>query len=83
MRRRSRTPSCEESAAFREATKSLSLLHQTVLYLRFFHDRQLKEIGDTLNISESRVSQILQIVLEKLRTPKVRESLIPDRSDFQ
>jgi RNA polymerase sigma factor for flagellar operon FliA len=81
MRRRSRSPSVEESAAFREATKGLSLLHQTVLYLKFFHDRTQKEIGDTLNISESRVSQILQIVLEKLKTPKVYESLLPDRAE--
>jgi RNA polymerase sigma factor for flagellar operon FliA len=81
MQRRSRSPSVEESAAFREATKSLSLLHQTVLYLRFFHDRQMHEIAATLNISESRVSQILRMLMEKLKTPKVYESLLPDRAE--
>lgn len=65
----------EDSDAFRRATRSLSLIQQTILYLRFFHDVDQKKIGEVLNLSESRVSQILSSILPAMKTTEIRETL--------
>jgi len=51
----------------REVINELSEREKLILSLRFEHDLSLKEIGKVLNISESRVSQILSSVFVKLR----------------
>jgi len=51
----------------RKAINELSERERIILSLRFEHDLSLKEIGKILDISESRVSQILSTIFVKLR----------------
>lgn len=51
----------------RKAINELGEREKLILSLRFEHDLSLKEIGKIMNISESRVSQILSTVFVKLR----------------
>ena len=51
----------------RKAINELGERERLILSLRFEHDLSLKEIGKIMNISESRVSQILSTVFVKLR----------------
>ena len=74
---RSRGSRCtlKEADTFREATKGLSLLEQNVLYLRFYHDATLKNIGIILGLSESRISQMIAELMKKLRQQPIFEAL--------
>jgi len=66
----------EEADTFRDATKGLSLLEQNIVYLRFYHDATLKNIGIILGLSESRISQIMSDVLKKLRQQSIFDALV-------
>ena len=61
-----------EEAEFMEAvTDAIALLperEQLVMQLYYVEELNLKEIGEVLEVSESRVSQILSAVVKKLRT---------------
>lgn len=46
---------------------TLSLENREILYKRFFEGRTLKEIGDEMSISQSRVSKILHRIVERLQ----------------
>lgn len=46
---------------------TLSTENREILYKRFFEGRTLKEIGDELEISQSRVSKILHRIVERLQ----------------
>jgi len=46
---------------------TLSAENREILYKRFFEGRTLKEIGDELQISQSRVSKILHRIVERLQ----------------
>ncbi|WP_126992444.1 sigma-70 family RNA polymerase sigma factor [Thermosipho globiformans] len=50
-----------------EAIKKLDDKEQLLLSLRFEHELSLKEIGKVLNVTESRVSQLLAKTLAKLK----------------
>ncbi|RDI92049.1 RNA polymerase sigma factor for flagellar operon [Thermosipho africanus Ob7] len=50
-----------------EAIKKLDDKEQLLLSLRFEHELSLKEIGKVLNVTESRVSQLLSKTLAKLK----------------
>ena len=60
-----------EEAEFMEAvTQAIALLperEQLVMQLYYVEELNLKEIGEVLEVSESRVSQILSAVVKKLR----------------
>ncbi|ODN30960.1 RNA polymerase subunit sigma-70 [Fervidobacterium thailandense] len=51
----------------RESINKLSDREKIILSLRFEHELSLKEIAAVLGVTESRVSQLLTIVLSKLR----------------
>lgn len=53
-----RVSELERDDDFRQLTRPLSLESQTVLYLRYHRGQTMKQIGQVLNLSESRVSQI-------------------------
>jgi RNA polymerase sigma factor for flagellar operon FliA len=61
-----------EEAEFMDAvTTAIAQLperEQLVMQLYYVEELNLKEIGDVLSVSESRVSQILSSVVKKLRT---------------
>lgn len=56
-----------EAEAFRQATRGLSLLEQTVLYLYYYQDATQKSIAAVLGVGEARLSQIMAEILQKLR----------------
>jgi len=74
-RARSSRCSIKEADTFREATKGLSLLEQNLLYLRFYHDVTLRNIGMILGLSESRISQLLSELMKKLRDQSIFDAL--------
>ena len=53
--------------AVKEAINSLKDREKLVLSLRFERELSLKEIGEVLGVSESRVSQIISVSLAKIR----------------
>ena len=48
-------------------TRGLSRAERLILLLYYFEEMTMKEIGQTLDLSESRVSQMHSAVLERLR----------------
>ena len=57
----------EEFLALHENISKLSVKYQEVITLRFFEDKQLKEIGEILGKREGTVKSLLHRGLEKLR----------------
>ncbi len=51
-----------------ETIQSLSPIEQKVLALYYYEDLRLKEIAETLNVTESRVSQIHTLAIQRLRS---------------
>jgi RNA polymerase sigma factor for flagellar operon FliA len=47
--------------------RGLSSAERQILTLYYYENLSLREIGETLNLCESRVSQIHQTLLERLR----------------
>lgn len=70
-----------EASQLQEAVKKLSERERLVLYLRFFTDPPYaqKRIGEALGVTESRVSQIQAIALEKIR----KELTAPDSAKIE
>ena len=57
----------EEFLALQENISKLQLKYQEVIVLRFFEEKQLKEIGEILGKREGTVKSLLHRGLEKLR----------------
>ena len=57
----------EDFLALHEDISKLPLKYQEVIVLRFFEDKQLKEIGEILGKGEGTVKSLLHRGLEKLR----------------
>ena len=64
----------EERARFVEAIKTLGEQEQAVTTLYFYEGLTLREIGGAINLTESRISQILHPALAKLNE-KLSEDL--------
>jgi len=63
-------------------TKGLSKNERLILILYYYEEMTMKEIGATLNLSESRVSQMHSAILERLRDnlEGQKDSLLPPES---
>ncbi len=74
---RARTQRCTlaEADTFREATKGLTLLEQTAVYLRYYHDIPQKQIGTVLGVGESRMSQLMLEIKKKLKKQSIFDAL--------
>ncbi|NBO39873.1 FliA/WhiG family RNA polymerase sigma factor [bacterium] len=71
----------EFMAAVTEAISQLPEREQLVMQLYYVEELNLKEIGEVLEVSESRVSQILSAVVKKLRgTLQVDKSMVSKTS---
>jgi len=57
----------EISKAIREALKELPLKEKTVLEMRFYKNKKVKEIATELNVSSSRVTRIIQTGLDRIK----------------
>ena len=55
------------SSFFRAALRGCSLDEQTVVWLYYAHEKTMREIAAVLDLSESRVSQMMSAILEGLR----------------
>jgi RNA polymerase sigma factor for flagellar operon FliA len=56
----------ELQATLARAMKSLPVRYQKVMFLYYSNDMTMKQIGDTIGVNESRVSQIHKIALKKM-----------------
>jgi len=77
----SRTP--EEKAEIvelknriREIMKKLSQREQDLIEAKYFYDRKLKEISDEFNISQSRISRIIQNALDKVKKELLKQEAL-------
>jgi RNA polymerase sigma factor for flagellar operon FliA len=61
-------------------TRGLSRAERLIIILYYFEEMTMKEIGETLDLSESRVSQMHSAVLERLRhqLDRRRTDVLPD-----
>lgn len=74
----SRTP--EEKAELvelknriKEVMKKLPQREQDLIEAKYFYDKKLKEIADEFNISQSRISRIIQNALEKVKKELLKQ----------
>ena len=49
-------------------TRGLSRAERLIVILYYFEEMTMKEIGETLDLSESRVSQMHSVIMERLKT---------------
>ncbi len=56
-----------ENIALREAVRTLSEREQTIINLRYYHDKTQMEIASEIGISQAQVSRLEKAALEKLR----------------
>ncbi len=67
----------EQTEAFREITSGLNLVEQTILFLLYWREATMFDVGAILGISESRVSQINAQLMVRLRdNPTTRDKLV-------
>ncbi len=56
-----------------EAMKNLSQREQDLIEAKYFYDRKLKDISDEFNISQSRISRIIQNGLDKIKKELLKQ----------
>ena len=64
-----------DEQSIRAAIENLPEREQLVMQLYYVEEMNLKEIGEVLGVSESRISQILSAVVKKIR---IELQLAPD-----
>ena len=65
----------ELKAKIKEAIKRLPEREKALVEAKFFQDKKLKEISDEFNISQSRISRIIQNALKKVRKELNKQDL--------
>jgi len=66
----------EISKAIREAIKNLPHREKTVLEMRFYKNKKVKEIAQELNVTSSRITRIIQTGLDKIKIKLKEDELI-------
>lgn len=64
-----------------EAMKKLPQREQDLIEAKYFYDKKLKEISEEFNISQSRISRIIQNGLEKIKKELLRQEKF-DENNF-
>ena len=65
----------ELKTRIKEAIKRLPERERALVEAKFFQDKKLKEISDEFNISQSRISRIIQNALSKVRKELIKQGL--------
>ena len=87
IRDSSRTP--EEKAEIMELKnriceimKKLTQREQDLIEAKYFYDKKLKDISAEFNISQSRISRIIQNALEKIKKELLKQEEVSDENDI-
>ena len=65
-----------------EAMKKLSQREQDLIEAKYFYDRKLKDISVEFNISQSRISRIIQNALEKIKKDLLKQEDLSNENNF-
>ena len=66
----------EEALEFIESMKKLSPRERELIEYKFFKEKKLREISEEFNISQSRISRIIQSGLDKIKKDLKRQGII-------
>ena len=66
----------ELSDAVKEARQNLPTREKELIENKFFKDKKLRELADEFNISQSRISRIIQSGLNKVRKELEKQGII-------
>ena len=66
----------ELKAEIMESMKKLSARERELIEYKFFKDMKLREMADEFNISQSRISRIIQAGLDKIKKDLARQGII-------
>lgn len=65
-----------------EAMKKLSQREQELIEAKYFYDKKLKDIAVEFNISQSRISRIIQNALEKVKKELLKQERLADENNI-
>ena len=66
-----------------ECMKNLSQREQDLIEAKYFYDKKLKDIATEFNISQSRISRIIQNALDKVKKELLKQERIDDEQDTE
>ena len=72
----------ELKARICEVMKKLSQREQDLIEAKYFYDKKLKDISVEFNISQSRISRIIQNVLEKIKKELLKQEEMHHENNF-
>ena len=65
-----------------EAMKKLSQREQDLIEAKYFYDKKLKDISAEFNISQSRISRIIQSALDKIKKDLLKQEVVADENNI-
>ena len=65
-----------------EAMKKLSQREQDLIEAKYFYDKKLKDISVEFNISQSRITRIIQNALEKIKKDLLKQEDLSNENNF-
>lgn len=65
-----------------EAMKKLSPREQDLIEAKYFYDKKLKDIAIEFNISQSRISRIIQNALDKVKKELLKQERLTDENNI-
>lgn len=65
-----------------EAMKKLSQREQDLIEAKYFYDKKLKDISAEFNISQSRISRIIQSALDKIKKDLLKQEVVTDENNI-
>ena len=63
-----------------EVMKKLPQREQDLIEAKYFYDKKLKDISEEFNISQSRISRIIQNALEKIKKELLKQEQIDENN---
>ena len=72
----------ELKTRIKDAMKNLSQREQDLIEAKYFYDKKLKDISVEFNISQSRISRIIQNALDKVKKELLKQEQLEDEDDI-